>query len=661
MLSLFQYNEVGKLSRCSYSLLKKHGYEGTDRTSGNEFASGSSALMSYHLRLLRGVSLLLFFGSSTGRGAHHIFDCSGDPAWSLLQSSLRAATDDGAISLPLQLVEDAQAMVHQLEAMPGALMQGAQIFYEDLCSDSSTGSFCLYGAVNALFVAAAGLHSGIAGVKTAPNPKQAQEYLMMANSLLGLQYCLDFQESSLWPIHANDIIANINQSADAFHLASGSPEAPASAARPGSSLYALPAANLAKQLSLTLQCSEVRLVAVGTHPTLTLEAVTMLRDFAFTSKQTVKLLHTFGITYKCAVFPEMCGAGDENSEDPIAALIGRFEAPPPYEHYTLRVITDRLAEVAVQLDFDLLVCTSPFIVCSLLQQMTQKPLLGYLGLPLLWKRPTDHFDNTTARESFWGLLRYLLGRSDVVLASNNPILAEQMAFQAKEAKNVPVVHPHARFTQAVYAPTLLNDVLLVSRTKFLWVTLGCALRRFMDETYPIKFTVANSDSKLSFKEMAAHRAVVLIPWEHALMAFFEFYSMSIPLLMPDASWSYRLIFDAEGNLGSTLPLYWDVSPECDSQVGCNPTHPYQPFAFQTFQSRRYWYQYSSFAQFPHIHRFTSIAELLDRLVRVDLAETSAAMRAFNQQSLLRSAAFWRTAGRRLLPLAKTVLSTGAIS
>lgn len=357
----------------------------------------------------------------------------------------------------------------------------------------------------------------------------------------------------------------------------------------------------------------------------------------------------------------MCGAGDENSEDPIAALIGRFEAPPPYEHYTLRVITDRLAEVAVQLDFDLLVCTSPFIVCSLLQHMTQKPLLGYLGLPLLWKRPTDHFDNTTARESFWGLLRYLLGRSDVVLASNNPILAEQMAFQAKEAKNVPVVHPHARFTQAVYAPTLLNDVLLVSRTKFLWVTLGCALRRFMDETYPIKFTVANSDSKLSFKEMAAHRAVVIIPWEHALMAFFEFYSMSIPLLMPDASWSYRLIFDAEGNLGSTLPLYWDVSPECDSQVGCNPTHPYQPFAFQTFQSRRYWYQYSSFAQFPHIHRFTSIAELLDRLVRVDLAETSAAMRAFNQQSLLRSAAFWRTAGRRLLPLAKTVLSTGAIS
>lgn len=35
--------------------------------------------------------------------------------------------------------------------------------------------------------------------------------------------------------------------------------------------------------------------------------------------------------------------------------------------------------------------------------------------------------------------------------------------------------------------------------------------------------------------------------------------MAIPLLMPDASWSYRLIFDAEGNLGSTLPIYRDVA------------------------------------------------------------------------------------------------------
>ena len=248
---------------------------------------------------------------------------------------------------------------------------------------------------------------------------------------MGLQYCLDFQDSSHWPVRANDIIANINQTSDAFQLVTGSPEAPPSTLRPGSSLFPLPAVELAKQLSLALECSHVKLVAVGTHPTLTLEAVTMIRDFAFTSTDAVKVVRTYGITYKCTVFPEMCGEGMESSDDPIAALIGRFEAPPPYELYTFEVIAQRLAEVAFHLDFDLLVCTSPFVVCGLLQQLTGKPMLGYLGLPLLWKRPTDHFDNSTARTHFWGLLTYLVHRSDVVLASNNPILAEQIAFQSK--------------------------------------------------------------------------------------------------------------------------------------------------------------------------------------------------------------------------------------
>ncbi|CAJ1453562.1 unnamed protein product, partial [Effrenium voratum] len=497
---------------------------------------------------------------------------------------------------------------------------------EDLCAGGA-GGFCLYGAVSALFIAAAGLHEGISGVKTQPNPQQAQEYLLMATSLLGLQYCLDFQESSLWPIHANDVIANINRSAgDAFRLAGiGSPELPAREPPPGSSLSASAMPEFVRPASLGSTPSQVvAVVAVGTHPTLTLEAVSMLRDFGFGSERAVKVQRTLGITYKCSVFPEMCGEGMDTSEDSIAALIGRFESPPPYERYTLDAISQSVAAVARELDFDLLVCTSPFIVCALLQQCAGKPLLGYLGLPLLWKRPTDHFDNATARDRFWGLLAKLLESPEVVLATNNPLLTEQIAFQAGAV--LPVVRPHARFTQAVYAPTRPNDAMLVSRTKFLWVTLDCALRLFLDDSYPIKFTIANSDSKLPFREMAAHRAVVLMPWEHALMAFFEFYSMGVPLLMPDADWSYRLIFDAEGNLGSTLPIYWDVSPSCGPH-SCDSLHPYPPFAFGSFESRRYWYQYSSFAQFPHIQRFSSIPELLRQLLHLDLMAVSAAMKA----------------------------------
>ena len=108
----------------------------------------------------------------------------------------------------------------------------------------------------------------------------------------------------------------------------------------------------------------------------------MIRDCAFTSTDAVKVVRTYGITYKCTVFPEMCGEGMESSDDPIAALIGRFEAPPPYELYTFEVIVrSKVSRGRFSiLDFDLLVCTSPFVVCGLLQQLTVKTYVRLSGI-----------------------------------------------------------------------------------------------------------------------------------------------------------------------------------------------------------------------------------------------------------------------------------------
>ena len=94
--------------------------------------------------------------------------------------------------------------------------------------------------------------------------------------------------------------------------------------------------------------------------------------------------------------------------------------------------------------FDILVCTSPYIICALLQKFTGAPFLGYFGLPMLWKRPTDNFVNATARDEFWSLMLHLLAQPHVVLATNNPILSEQIAFQVPGAV-LPVVRPHAMF------------------------------------------------------------------------------------------------------------------------------------------------------------------------------------------------------------------------
>ena len=63
---------------------------------------------------------------------------------------------------------------------------------------------------------------------------------------------------------------------------------------------------------------------------------------------------------------------------------------------------------------------------------------------------------------------------------------------------------------------------------------------------------------------------------------------------------------------------------------------------------RYWYQYSSFVQFPHVVTFSSIPDLLHKLVTVDVVETSAQMKDFNDRSFVTSVAFWQGAALKLL-------------
>ena len=55
--------------------------------------------------------------------------------------------------------------------------------------------------------------------------------------------------------------------------------------------------------------------------------------------------------------------------------------------------------------------------------------------------------------------------------------------------------------------------------------------------------------QLILKELAEYTATVVFPWEHALMSFYEYYSMNMPLLFPVQEWCLRLVFHAEGNLG----------------------------------------------------------------------------------------------------------------
>merc|ERR1712216_700727 len=123
------------------------------------------------------------------------------------------------------------------------------------------------------------------------------------------------------------------------------PTQPPVAPPPMSTLSTWSSSDLARSLSSSTKCPEqVRLLAVGTHPTLTMEAVGMLRKYAFASEQPVTLVKTLGITYKCAVFPDMCAGSTDGGSDPVADLIGPFDAPPADHLYTLARISEKLQE-----------------------------------------------------------------------------------------------------------------------------------------------------------------------------------------------------------------------------------------------------------------------------------------------------------------------------
>merc|ERR1711879_234697 len=123
------------------------------------------------------------------------------------------------------------------------------------------------------------------------------------------------------------------------------------------------------------------------------------------------------------------------------------------------------------------------------------------------------------------------------MGTNNPPLWHQLEYsfrQPDEKWEVRILRPHNRYMNVYYTPKVATQkdgfvhhhFAFVSRTKFQWVTMECLLKRMIaQDSLPLSFETLNTLSSKSFNELAAFTAVVLVPWEAALMAFYEYYSM----------------------------------------------------------------------------------------------------------------------------------------
>jgi len=142
-------------------------------------------------------------------------------------------------------------------------------------------------------------------------------------------------------------------------------------------------------------------------------------------------------------------------------------------------------------------------------------------------------------------------------------------------------------------------------------------------------------SGFEYSDLAAHPAVVIVPYTKSVMSFFELYRMNIPLFAPTVELLVRWE-RAHGIMNERI--YWSRTPRTSRYL--NTTH-LSPNTRRNKKALLHWLSLCDFYHFPHITYFSSWAELLRKLRSADLAGTSSAMARANARMLDEIRTTWR--------------------
>lgn len=599
-----------------------------------------------------------------------LLDCNWDSEWA---SFRRRLVDNAEAGFPLdgELLLQAQGLLNKYqdelamnpEAAYGA-SPGMQSFFAgcntppDLAG-SAEPSFCLYGAVAALWLVARSGHP------------ERTNLLAHAEFLLGstMRSTLDFMESSGWPISSLDVLANLQRPSEDFRL-------------PGELLQAFQAphggtaSSHERQVHHRLVDAPVRIVVweIGVHASLSAEPLQMWARFI----PRAELMHRNLIQDQYPQWlPDRCETlyghprlTCDTVEDDITELFRRrmpHSATSKDPIYDIDGFASEFAAVAsAELhSLDVFLCTVAYL-CILVEKLSM-PVLGYFGHPLLFMVPQD----TEARESFWRRFASMSRSSSMAFAVSDPFLQMQFEYQLGSPR-LPAIRTHALYTGATHFPARASEVLVMDRPHE--CVLMCLLQRLLPEgprpasiedeasdglredtwplhegrlraasssAYPYRFiTRALTDRR--FSTFAQFRAVVLWPYDMDLITFYEFYSMNMPIFMPSHLPKYLFQQDHMNYDGR-----WTMRRE---YVGGPAKWPQDfegsPFNETSLDSARLIVGFTDYFRFPEVQHFASIPDLLDRLPSTNFFEVVQAMARFNQDSLVESANAWRALLRR---------------
>jgi hypothetical protein len=151
------------------------------------------------------------------------------------------------------------------------------------------------------------------------------------------------------------------------------------------------------------------------------------------------------------------------------------------------------------------------------------------------------------------------------------------------------------------------------------------------------------------EQLAAHPAVLHVPYQVSLMSILEQYRAGIPIIVP----SLALLADWHVKHGLVFQRVWATVFGRESLKSAIDGHPashhglLDPNAEQDAAAIAHWLAFSDFYTLPHVSTFDSFEQLVQLVDRTDWAAVSARMRSANVQQRDRLLDAWAARFRAL--------------
>lgn len=496
-------------------------------------------------------------------------------------------------------------------------------FAESLYENSIPQHSCMYGVINALYLAAYAendfslLHTALAilGERTRRN--------------------FDFIESSPWPIRSADVVRIIDDPSRPFF-----PLMPRR--RVSEILGPLPMQLSSNGRELRDGRKNLYVWEIGVHASLSAEAITMLS----LTRQVIHrrliqdqypLVLSSNHTFLCSQMYII--AGCDVTKD---SLTDFFKQHIPWSSFSPGHVGDiesmRIAFNAVVRESrsalpDAIVCTIP-VLCHLFKGW-EIPVIGYFGHPLLFMTSDPDTEKIVAYID-------LMVREDRAYTTD-PFLAMQYRYIVQ--RPVSFVRTLGLYTNKTWNPQY-TDILVWERPHdlFLMHVIQQALDEYcigrerwngprvasetvrdafaaQSDCYKYRLVSKSSLLKKSYEEFSKFSAVVLFPYDMDLVAFFELLSMRIPLFLPDSVEKY---------------LFFQGHMQYD-RVGGGWEHPFSPFNETNLDVTLEQLRFSDYFRLNVSGRFASMQELLVQIDASDFAQP-----AMIEDEKSRIFNFWKT-------------------